>query len=120
MKLDDARQTIEVAANVGQIEAARTKFSTTPDSHTVTDIPLAGRDLRQLVFLIPGGVCDNFLGTVGSSQVEKKIRRHLARARQRRGFGWKRRSKAWLYETLGLFSQYRVTYQATDSAVVPA
>ena len=29
-------------------------------------------------------------------------------------------SKAWLYETLGLFSQYRVTYQATDLAVVPA
>jgi len=51
--------------------------------------------------------------------VEKKIRRHLARARQRRGFGWKRWSKAWLYETLGLFSQYRVTYQATDLAVVP-
>jgi RNA-directed DNA polymerase len=52
--------------------------------------------------------------------VDKRIRRHLARARQRRGFGWKRRSKAWLYETLGLFSHYRVTYQATDSAVVPA
>ena len=52
-------------------------------------------------------------------RVETKIRRHLARARQRRGFGWKRWSKAWLYETLGLFSQYRVTYQATDLAVVP-
>ncbi len=40
--------------------------------------------------------------------VEKKIRRHLMRARKRRGFGWKRWSKRWLYETLGLFNDYRV------------
>src|SRR5713226_5096241 len=35
--------------------------------------------------------------------VEKKIRRHLARAAQRQGFGWKRWSREWLYGTLGLF-----------------
>src|SRR5262244_3265073 len=29
--------------------------------------------------------------------VEKKMRRHLMRARQRRGFGWRRWSKRWLY-----------------------
>ena len=40
--------------------------------------------------------------------VEKKIRRHLMRARKRRGFGWKRWSKQWLYNTLGLFNEYRV------------
>ena len=40
--------------------------------------------------------------------VEQKIRRHLARARQRRGFGWKRWSTTWLYEVLGLFGDYRV------------
>ena len=40
--------------------------------------------------------------------VEKKIRSHLARACQRRGFGWKRWSREWLYGTLGLFSEYRV------------
>jgi RNA-directed DNA polymerase len=41
--------------------------------------------------------------------VEKKIRRHLSRACQRRGFGWKRWSRELLYETLetlGLFSEY--------------
>jgi len=43
--------------------------------------------------------------------VEKKIRRHLARACQRRGFGWQRWSKEWLYGTLGLFNQYRVVYR---------
>src|SRR5438093_6708175 len=42
--------------------------------------------------------------------VEKKIRHHLARARQRHGFGWKRWSKAWLYGTLGLFHAYRVAH----------
>jgi RNA-directed DNA polymerase len=42
--------------------------------------------------------------------VEKKVRRHLARARQRRGFGWKRWSRDWLYGTLGLFREYRVSY----------
>ena len=52
--------------------------------------------------------------------VEKKIRRHLARACQRRGFGWKRWSREWLYETLGLFSEYRVSHRPFDSAVVPA
>ena len=40
--------------------------------------------------------------------VEKKIRRHLMRQRGRRGFGWKRWSRQWLYDGLGLYSQYRV------------
>ena len=40
--------------------------------------------------------------------VEKKIRRHLMRARKRKGFGWKRWSRRWLYDRLGLFGRYRV------------
>jgi RNA-directed DNA polymerase len=40
--------------------------------------------------------------------VEKKVRRHLMRARNRKGFGWKRWSKRWLYGTLRLFHHYRV------------
>jgi RNA-directed DNA polymerase len=40
--------------------------------------------------------------------VEKKVRRHLMRARKRTGFGWKRWSTLWLYNTLGLFNGYRV------------
>lgn len=48
--------------------------------------------------------------------VEKKIRRHLAVARKRRGFGWKRWSSRWLYDTLGLFEGYRVTYQPSSKA----
>jgi len=52
--------------------------------------------------------------------VEQKIRRHLARARQHQGFGWKRWSRDWLYDTLGLFSEYRVSYQPRQTAVVLA
>jgi RNA-directed DNA polymerase len=51
--------------------------------------------------------------------VERKIRRHLVRACQRRGFGWKRWSREWMYGTLGLFSEYRVSYRYSDSAVAP-
>jgi RNA-directed DNA polymerase len=42
------------------------------------------------------------------SWVEKKIRRHLMRARKRRGFGWERWTSQWLYETVGLFNSYRL------------
>jgi hypothetical protein len=37
-----------------------------------------------------------------------RFRRHLMRARKRRGFGWKRWSRQWLYQRLGLFNHYRV------------
>ena len=40
--------------------------------------------------------------------VEKKIRRHLMHARKRCGFGWDRWSRAWFYETLGLYDDYGV------------
>src|SRR5262249_20218570 len=40
--------------------------------------------------------------------VEKKIRWHMGRSRNRRGFGWKRWSRRWLYEELKLFNRYRV------------
>jgi RNA-directed DNA polymerase len=42
--------------------------------------------------------------------VEKRVRRHLMGARNRRGFGWKRWSTAGLYDALGLFADYRVRY----------
>jgi RNA-directed DNA polymerase len=42
--------------------------------------------------------------------VEKKIRRHMARARNRKGFGWKRWSRQWLYESLRLYNGYKVRW----------
>jgi len=43
--------------------------------------------------------------------VEKKVRRHLMRARGQRGFGWKRWSTEWLHDKLGIFNHYRVSRQ---------
>jgi RNA-directed DNA polymerase len=40
--------------------------------------------------------------------VEEKVRRHLMRARGRRGFGWTRWSSEWLYGRLGLFNNYKL------------
>src|ERR1700676_2777383 len=42
--------------------------------------------------------------------VEKKIRRHMERARNRNGFGWKRWSTQWLYESLRLYNGYKVRW----------
>jgi len=52
--------------------------------------------------------------------VEKKVRRHMMRVRKRRGFGWKRWSREWLYEVLGLFNGYRVQYYEPGPKVAPA
>src|SRR5215211_5695427 len=50
--------------------------------------------------------------------VEKKVRRHMLRARKRKGFGWTRWSRPWLYETLKLFNSYRV--RRSGPKVAPA
>ena len=44
--------------------------------------------------------------------VEKKVRRHLMRARNRPGFGWTRWSTVGLHATLGLFHDYHVRFGA--------
>ena len=49
--------------------------------------------------------------------VEKKVRRHLARAQKRKGFGWERWSRQWLYGTLRLFNGYRVQYDRPKVAL---
>ena len=40
--------------------------------------------------------------------VETKTRRHLMRARERKGFGWERWSRNWFYDRLGLFNDYKL------------
>jgi hypothetical protein len=54
IKVGATRQTIEVPAQIGLVETAPSNSSTTLEPNTVTDIPLAGRDLLQLAFLVPG------------------------------------------------------------------
>ena len=42
--------------------------------------------------------------------VEMKMRRHIMRARKRRGCGWSKWSMSWVYDKLGLFDEYLVRY----------
>ena len=42
--------------------------------------------------------------------VEKKVRRYMMRTRGKRGYGWKRWSKEYIYETLGLYDNYKIEY----------
>ncbi len=51
--------------------------------------------------------------------VEKKIRRHMMRARKLQGFGWKRWSRRWLYDMLGLFGNYRVRQSWSAPKALP-
>jgi len=52
--------------------------------------------------------------------VEKKVRRHLMRARKRSGFGWKRWSRRWLYDGLGVFNHYRMQRPESTTKALPA
>jgi RNA-directed DNA polymerase len=52
--------------------------------------------------------------------VEKKVRRQLMRARSRKGLGWKRWSRRWLYDELGLFNNYRVRRVGLTPKALPA
>jgi len=53
--------------------------------------------------------------------VEMKIRRHLMRARLRKGKGWKRWSSEWIYRALGLFNDDRLRRSPfAKAALVPA
>ena len=51
--------------------------------------------------------------------VEKKVRRHLMKSRQRQGFGWKRWNSEWIYRNLWLFNNYKVQY-FQEAKVSPA
>jgi len=51
--------------------------------------------------------------------VEEKVRRHLMRARGRKGFGWTRWSSEWLYGRLGLFNNYQLR-RWSGAKVAPA
>ncbi|AXI24060.1 group II intron reverse transcriptase/maturase [Cardinium endosymbiont of Sogatella furcifera] len=48
--------------------------------------------------------------------VEKKVRRHLMRARKRKGFGWGRWSRRDLYEKIKLYNDYQIRYHKPSKA----
>ena len=52
--------------------------------------------------------------------VEKKVRRHIMRARKRSGFGWRKWSMKWVYDQLSLFDEYLVRYYTPPQKAKPA
>ncbi len=51
--------------------------------------------------------------------VEKKVRRHMMRVRQRRGFGWKRWSSELLYGNLELYNDYQIRWYSKQAKARP-
>ncbi len=51
--------------------------------------------------------------------VDKKVRRHLMRTRNLKGFGWNRWSRNMLYQSLGLYNDYKIRYYR-ESRALPA
>ena len=54
LKIGATSQRVEVTAAAQVVETAAANFSTTLQSSVIQNLPLAGHDLQQLVFLIPG------------------------------------------------------------------
>ena len=81
----------------GGLPAVRLAASATCDRAVLTQSFAAGLNYFRDRSLQP-----RFLQYI-KDWVEKKIRRHLMRARKRKGFGWNRWSRVWLYKNLGLF-----------------
>ena len=50
--------------------------------------------------------------------VENQVRRFAARQRQRKGLGWERWSRVVVYETWGLFNDYRIVYALTRKSAL--
>ena len=88
------------------------RFQSQPISRVISIInPI----LRGWVNYFRVGMSSRCFGYV-KDWVEKKVRRHLMKARGYRGFGWDRWSRRWLYQELGLFRDYYVRYLPLESA----
>ena len=95
----------EVALGPGRAKAARVDASFNPI-------------LRGWVNYFAIGHASRCFGYV-RDWVEKKIRRHMMRARKLQGFGWTRWSRGWLYDLLGLFGKYRVRQSWSTPKALP-
>jgi RNA-directed DNA polymerase len=85
-----------------------------------------GRLIQEVNLILAGWI--NFF-RIGQSRrhfnyiqdwVEKKVRRHLERARKRAGFGWKRWSRGMLYRKLGLYNDYSIRRGKLVPKALPA
>jgi RNA-directed DNA polymerase len=98
-------------ALLGQIKVVFRELKSQPVSAVISKINPILRGWVNYFAIGNASQCFSFI----RNWVEQKIRRHLAKARLRRGFGWKRWNRRWLYDALGLFDDYRVRRQPIAS-----
>jgi RNA-directed DNA polymerase len=98
-------------ALLGQIKVVFRELKSQPVSAVISKINPILRGWVNYFAIGNASRCFSFI----RNWVEQKIRRHLAKARLRRGFGWKRWNRRWLYDALGLFDDYRVRRQPIAS-----
>jgi RNA-directed DNA polymerase len=80
------------------------RFRSQPVSRVIELINPILRGWVQYFRIGNSAACFNYV----RDWVEKKVRRHLMKARKRPGFGWERWSRKFLYERLGLHGNYRL------------
>jgi RNA-directed DNA polymerase len=94
-------------ALLGQIKVIFRELKSQPVSAVISEINPILRGWVNYFAIGNSSRCFSFI----RNWVEQKIRRHLAKARLRRGFGWMRWNRRWFYDALGLFDDYRVRRQ---------
>lgn len=65
LQVGSSKERIEVKADLPMLETDASNFSTTLQPDIIQNVPLAGRDLQQLTFLLPG--VNNVGGPPGSN-----------------------------------------------------
>ena len=103
-------------ALVGKLRAVFRRFASQPVGRVVELINPILRGWVNYFAVGHSSRCFSFV----KDWVEKKVRRHLMRARKRKGFGWQRWSRRWLYDELGLFKDYRVRRREAALKANPA
>src|SRR5499427_5997046 len=98
-----------------QAEEANGTFCQAQGNFLATRQPTVGQVIELINPILRGWVNYYRIGHSGRcfskirDCVEKKIRRHLMRARLRKGQGWKRWSSEWIYRVLGLYNDYSLS-----------
>jgi RNA-directed DNA polymerase len=100
------------------LEKLREVFGRSRSQPVTTVIPEVNRILEGWVNYFRIGHSDRCFAYV-RDWVEERVRRHLMRNSKRRGFGWNRWSKRWLYARLGLFADYRVRPRLPQQKALP-
>jgi RNA-directed DNA polymerase len=100
------------------LEKLREVFRRSRSQPVTTAVPEVNRILKGWVNYFRIGHSDRCFAYV-RDWVEERVRRHLMRNSKRRGIGWNRWSKRWIYARVGLFDDYRVRPRLPQQKALP-